>query len=178
MATTKVFELVGLLLETWEVRVVVTTAAQHFFDLEKLREKCEVITDEDEWHKWKVVGDEVQHIELRRWADCFLIAPLSANTMGKLANGLCNNLLTCVARAWDLSRPCLVAPAMNAHMWTHPLTARHLTVLRELHMIVLDPVVKLLACGDRGQGAMASPVDIAAACRRCLPIEYVRSMLP
>lgn len=65
--------------------------------------------DEDEWRGWKQVGDPVVHIELRRWADVFVIAPLSANTLAKLANGLCDNLVTCVARAWDFNRPLVVS---------------------------------------------------------------------
>lgn len=64
--------------------------------------------DEDEWHDWKAVGDPVLHIELRRWADVYVVAPLSANSLAKLATGLCDNLVTCVARAWDFNRPMLV----------------------------------------------------------------------
>ena len=70
---------------------------------------------------------------VRRWADVLLIAPLSANTLGKLAGGLCDNLLTCVARAWDLRdgrKRMLVAPSMNTDMWEHPLTARQLAELQ------------------------------------------------
>ena len=69
------------------------------------------------------------HIEQRAWADLFLIAPLSANTLSKLATGACDNLLTCVARAWDFDKPILVAPAMNTHMWTHPVTSGQLETL-------------------------------------------------
>lgn len=64
--------------------------------------------DEEEWRQWKVVGDPVLHIELRRWADVLLLAPLSANTLAKVSNGLCDNLLTCVVRAWDFAKPLLV----------------------------------------------------------------------
>ena len=58
-----------------------------------------VAGDEAEWRQWKRVGDEVLHIELRRWADCLVLAPLSANTLAKAAHGLCDNLLTCVVRS-------------------------------------------------------------------------------
>jgi len=64
--------------------------------------------DEDDWRSWKTVGDDVLHIELRRWADIMVIAPLSANTLAKVANGMCDNLLTCVVRAWDWQKPLLV----------------------------------------------------------------------
>jgi hypothetical protein len=64
--------------------------------------------DEDEWRQWAAVGDPVVHIELRRWADALVIAPLSANTLAKAAGGLCDNLLTCAVRAWDFGRPLVV----------------------------------------------------------------------
>ncbi len=54
------------------------------------------------------MGDPVLHIELRRWADVLVLAPLSANTLAKVAHGLCDNLLTCVVRAWDFAKPLLV----------------------------------------------------------------------
>ncbi|CAB4317634.1 unnamed protein product [Prunus armeniaca] len=59
------------------------------------------------------MGDSVLHIELRCWADIMVIASLSANTLSKIAKGLCDNLLTCVVHAWDYSKPFFVAPAMN-----------------------------------------------------------------
>ena len=61
----------------------------------RCRDRC-CAGDEEEWREWKQVGDPVMHIELRRWADCLVIAPLSANTLAKCAQGLCDNLLTCV----------------------------------------------------------------------------------
>uniref|UniRef100_A0A383VT09 phosphopantothenoylcysteine decarboxylase n=1 Tax=Tetradesmus obliquus TaxID=3088 RepID=A0A383VT09_TETOB len=94
--------------------------------------------------------------------------PLSANSLAKLANGLCDNLVTCIARAWDFKRPLLVAPAMNTFMWDSPFTAQHLAAIQQLGVTVVDPVSKTLACGDVGQGAMASPETIAAACEVAL----------
>lgn len=64
--------------------------------------------DEEEWHQWQKKGDPVLHIELRKWADLLVVAPLSANTLAKLAQGLCDNCLTSVVRAWDWSKPLLV----------------------------------------------------------------------
>ncbi|RYY36761.1 hypothetical protein EON62_01540 [archaeon] len=106
-----------------------------------------------------------------------VIAPLSANTLAKVAAGLCDNLLTCVLRAWDFDggKPILVAPAMNTHMWTHPFTAKHLAVLQELGMHVIPPIAKRLACGDVGHGAMAPVEDIVEAVVSTL---YTRKALP
>ncbi|KAI8924317.1 flavoprotein [Entophlyctis helioformis] len=147
-----------------EVKVVATKPALHFFNADDLGPATPLLTDDDEWAMWTKMSDPVLHIELRNWADVFVVAPLDANTMAKAANGLCDNLLTCVLRAWDQSKPVVICPAMNTHMWTHPLTARHLSLLQnDLGYIVVDPVSKLLACGDLGMGGMAAPADIALA---------------
>ena len=108
-----------------EVKVVATDAALYFFDAPPFGPA--LVRDADEWpgNRYRR-GDPVLHIELRRWADVLLIAPLDANTLAKLAAGLCDNCLTCVWRAWDVSRPVVLAPAMNTLMWEHPLTGRHL----------------------------------------------------
>ena len=124
-----------------------------------------VLTDEDEWREWRQVGDPVVHIELRRWADVFIIAPLSANTLAKVANGMCDNLLTCIVRAWDFRKPLIVAPAMNTYMWESPFTEQHLDACRKLGIVIIPPVAKKLACGDVGQGGMASPDAIAQVAR-------------
>ncbi|KAG9306972.1 hypothetical protein G9A89_000886 [Geosiphon pyriformis] len=176
VASIKVPVLVKLLTELdpdLQIKICATKNALHFFDCEavtKIKDGIEVLTDENEWKvTWNKISDPVMHIELRNWADAFLIAPLDANTLGKIANGLCDNLITCVLRAWDLARPVVVFPAMNTNMWNHPFTARHLSVLRdELEFQIVDPVSKTLACGDTGIGAMAEVGTI---------VEYVRREL-
>ncbi|XP_060230588.1 phosphopantothenoylcysteine decarboxylase isoform X5 [Meriones unguiculatus] len=104
---------------------------------------------------WKRRSDPVLHIDLRRWADLMLVAPLDANTLGKVASGICDNLLTCVIRAWDLSKPLLFCPAMNTAMWEHPLTARQVGQLKSFGYVEIPCVSKKLVCGDQGLGAMA-----------------------
>nr|KAJ3423094.1 hypothetical protein HK105_003327 [Polyrhizophydium stewartii] len=142
-----------------DVKVVATKHSLHFFDRAALGD-TPVLTDEDEWASWTKMSDPVLHIELRNWADVLVIAPLDANTLAKAAGGLCDNLLA----PWDQTKPVVVCPAMNTHMWTHPMTAKHLDVLtRDLGYTVVDPVAKTLACGDVGMGGMASPRDIALA---------------
>jgi len=92
-------------IENCEIVLIPTEKALHFLpkDLNDLKaDKFHL--DAEEWSSWKGRGDPVLHIELRKWADLLVIAPLDANTLGKLSNGLCDNLLTCVARAWDFSK--------------------------------------------------------------------------
>ncbi|KAL0440494.1 UNVERIFIED_CONTAM: Phosphopantothenoylcysteine decarboxylase [Sesamum latifolium] len=140
-----------------EVKAVATKASLHFVDRVSLPKDVTLYTDEDEWSSWNKIGDSVLHIELRKWADIMVIAPLSANTLGKIAGGLCDNLLTCIVRAWDYTKPMFVAPAMNTFMWTNPFTERHLMVIDDLGISLIPPVTKRLACGDYGNGAMAEP---------------------
>ncbi|XP_015279843.1 PREDICTED: phosphopantothenoylcysteine decarboxylase-like [Gekko japonicus] len=100
---------------------------------------------------WKGRTDPVLHIDLRRWADLMVVAPLDANTLAKIANGICDNLLTCVVRAWDLSKPLLFCPAMNTAMWEHPITARQIEQLVSFGYTEIPCIVKKLVCGDEGQ---------------------------
>lgn len=182
VAVVKAPQLAVMLAEFAEVKIVVTEASKHFLDRSEayngpahaefasLDPPIPVLGDADEWEAWDAVGDPVLHIQLRKWADLMLVAPLSANTLAKLANGLCDNLVTCVARAWNFSdkKPFVVAPAMNTYMWEHPMTARHLSTLRDLGVVVVEPASKLLACGDTGIGALAEVGEICELARACL----------
>ena len=152
------------LLPIGPVQAVVTERAKHF--LEDLPEEIVRHDDAAEWAQWSRLGDPVLHIELRRWADCLLIAPLSADGLAKLAGGICDSLLYSVARAWDFSKPVVVAPAMNTKMWEHPVTDGHLATLRSWGVTVIDPVSKALACADVGMGAMAAPEAVAETIRK------------
>ena len=162
-----------------DVRVVATERGRFFLGKARTYDgaaygafeqaQIEVLSDDDEWARWNKVGDPVLHVDLREWADLLLIAPLGANTLAKLANGLCDDLLSCTARAWDLDKPMVVAPAMNTAMWSHPMTAHHLAALRGVYdAAVVAPVSKALACGDVGIGALADVDDVAAAARAAL----------
>lgn len=117
-------------------------------------------TDKEEWPSHYKKGDPVLHIELRKWASCLLIAPLDANTLAKLDHGICDNLLTSVYRAWDWTRPVIVAPAMNTYMWDNEPTQTQLQNLQKRGVIVIPPVEKKLACNDFGMGAMAPLEEI------------------
>jgi phosphopantothenoylcysteine decarboxylase/phosphopantothenate--cysteine ligase len=99
-------------------------------------------------------------------ADLYVIAPLTANTLGKLAHGLADNVVTEAALAHD--GPLLVAPAMNSRMWAHPSTQANVEVLRGRGVELVGPVEGELAEGESGMGRMAEPVDILEAARRVL----------
>ncbi|KAF4937528.1 putative phosphopantothenoylcysteine decarboxylase [Colletotrichum fructicola] len=130
--------------------------------IRKMKNVDGIHLDEQEWvSPWRR-GASILHIELRRWADMMLIAPLSANTLAKIVNGFSDNLLLSVVRAWDpeglidgRKKRILVASAMNSAMHNHPITGKQLSALREWNWFeVLQPMEKTLACGDTGSGAM------------------------
>ena len=157
-----------------ELRIVVTERTKHF--LADLSTDAPIADDAAEWSAWSKLGDPVLHIELRRWADVFLIAPLSADALARICHGMADSLLLSVARAWDFSKPMLVAPAMNTLMWEHPVTASQLSVLQSWGAGVVPPIEKRLACDDVGMGAMALPPTIADAVRDVLQQSGVRAV--
>src|SRR6266550_1862001 len=100
--------------------------------------------------------DPLSHLELVRNADCYLIAPASANSLAKLAHGLADNLLTTAALATDA--PVVVAPAMNDHMYRHPASQANLELLRRRGVVVVPPGTGELASrGEHGTGRLAEP---------------------
>ena len=149
--------LVRLLLKAGaEVRVVMTPASHDFITPLTLAtlSKNPVLTtfskaDTGEWNN---------HVELGLWADALVIAPASANTLGKLANGLCDNLLSAVYLSARC--PVFLAPAMDLDMLAHAATQRNLSALRGIGNIILDPEFGELASGLTGNGRMAHPDQI------------------
>lgn len=185
VATIKLRLLVSTLLQhPINLQIILSPSALRFLsadDLSALSTLVPVHRNEDEWAQQWQRGDSVLHIELRKWADLLLIAPLSANSLASMAAGLCNGLGLSVIRAWDTNgvvgdreaggvadrkkegarKMILVAPAMNTQMYLHPLTAQHLDVLRSWGWVrILDPVEKMLACGDLGVGGMMEVADL------------------
>ena len=153
-----------------QVKIVATEPSLFFWNQRRKGLHDVVYRDKDEYPKKKYVrNSKILHIELRNWADILVIAPLSANTLAKMANGFADNLLTSVVRAWDRQKPMLVAPAMNTHMLEHPATGEHLATLARWYpnLTVIPTVEKRLACGDIGLGAMASIETILREVAKC-----------
>lgn len=179
------------------IRLILTSSAEHFLagqtpeqptlaEVRRLPNVDGIYTDAAEWTRPWTRGAPILHVELRRWADVMIVAPLSANTMAKMAAGLCDNLLLSVIRAWDVDgsidgarKKIVVAPAMNTAMWRNPVTAKHLRTLDEDWggddgcIEVLRPVTKALACNDVGEGAMAEWEEIVAVAEAKLGLQRV-----
>ena len=137
-----------------DVHVVMTENASEFItpltlqSLSKRLVHIDVMTEPQ--------ADKINHIELAKQADLFVVAPASANIIGKLANGLADDLLTTVALALESQVPKLIAPAMNTQMYLNPAVQKNLATLKEYGYAEIQPREALLACGDYGPGALAT----------------------
>ena len=110
---------------------------------------------------------EIEHISLAKKADVFLIAPATANIIGKLASGIADDMLTTTALAVNQAKK-VICPAMNTAMYENAVVRGNLDRLKELGWTVIEPVVGLLACGDTGQGALADVSEIIATVNKLL----------
>lgn len=105
-------------------------------------------------------GVHVEHIRLADHADLLIVAPATANFLGKAANGIADDVLTSALLA--VTGPVLIAPAMNVRMWNHPAVRRNLETVRGFGYEVVEPGEGFLACRDVGRGRMAEPGEILA----------------
>ncbi|MCH5598485.1 hypothetical protein MKP09_11480 [Niabella ginsengisoli] len=140
-----------------EVKVVMTAAAKDFVSPLVLStlSKNEVLSDMFAENTW------ANHVQLGRWADVMLIAPLSCNTLAKMANGQCNNLLLSVYLS--ATCPVIAAPAMDEDMWHHATTARNIATLKNDGVAIIQPGNGELASGLFGDGRMEEPEYIVSA---------------
>jgi phosphopantothenoylcysteine decarboxylase/phosphopantothenate--cysteine ligase len=157
IAAYKTAVLVRLLVKSGaEVRVIMTASAHDFITPLTLStlSKNPVLTDfvKDKSGQWN------NHIELGLWADVVLIAPGSANTIAKMANGICDNLL--LATYLSARCPVLIAPAMDLDMLQHPATKNNLEKLQTFGNNIIEPVHGELASGLIGKGRMAEPEEL------------------
>lgn len=142
-----------------EVRVVMTQAAQAFVTPLSFQvlSKQPVATDVFAGAKTK----SVDHIELADWTDLAIVAPASADIIGKMANGIADDMASLTLMA--TTAPKLVVPAMNEHMLTNPATTRNLATLKADGVTILEPETGFLAEGYAGRGRMPEPETILAA---------------
>lgn len=110
----------------------------------------------------------MDHIELARWGAILVVAPASADLVGRLAHGLAGDLVGTLALAFDRERPRLLCPAMNPTMLANPAVARNLGLLREDGWRVMEPDAGHMACGEDGRGRLPEPAAIAEAVREAL----------
>lgn len=143
--------------KSYDVNVIMTEASKAFITplTFQVLSKNPVHTDLME----EKLADRINHIDLSKEADLFIVAPASANTIAKLAHGVADNMLTATALALPSTTPKLIAPAMNTKMYDNPLTKKNLNTLDQLGYQEFLPKSGVLACGDTGRGALAD-IDI------------------
>lgn len=153
-----------LVKEGAEVQVLMTKSAKDFITpltLATLSKKPVYSTYSD-----KETGSWNNHVEMALWADLMIIAPLSANTLGKMANGICDNLV--LATYLSAKCPVMVAPAMDLDMYQHPSTQKNLQTLISYGNEVIEARDGELASGLSGQGRMAEPEELMEAIKKKL----------
>ncbi len=142
-----------------QVYIIMTESATHFITpltLEVLSEH-RVVTDMfDRTFTW-----EVEHISLAKRADVFVIAPATANIIGKAAHGIADDMVSTTLMA--TKAPVVFAPAMNTNMYENPIVQQNIASLKARGMRFVEPASGRLACGDTGKGKLADPADIAHA---------------
>ncbi|MDD4921358.1 MAG: bifunctional phosphopantothenoylcysteine decarboxylase/phosphopantothenate--cysteine ligase CoaBC [Bacteroidales bacterium] len=157
IAAYKTPELIRLFVKAGaEVQVVVTKNALEFVTRLTLEtvSKNKIYVDPYE----EVNSYSTEHIALNDWADLFLIAPATANVLGKFAGGIADDALSTTFLAFN--KPVFVAPAMNCKMYEHPSVQKNMQFLREAGVHFMEPAVGELACGDIGKGRMEEPAVI------------------
>jgi phosphopantothenoylcysteine decarboxylase/phosphopantothenate--cysteine ligase len=165
IAAYKACELVSLLKkEAIDVRVILTKEAAEFITpltfqtISQNKTITGMFESPEEWNP--------RHISLADKANLVLIAPATANVIGKLAAGICDDMLTCTTFA--TKAPVLIAPAMNDKMYKHPVTQANIARLKKIGYHFIGPVKGRLACGCDGMGHIADIADIVSHAKRLL----------
>ncbi|MGE0862863.1 MAG: bifunctional phosphopantothenoylcysteine decarboxylase/phosphopantothenate--cysteine ligase CoaBC [Vicinamibacterales bacterium] len=164
----------GLQKNGHEVVAVMTRSATQFvgpLTFEAITRR-EVITDQ-----WKAGANaDIEHISIASTIDLLLVAPATANTVGKFANGLADDFLSSLFIA--TKAPVLIAPAMNTNMFEHPAVVKNLETLMARGVQVVDPGSGYLACGWIGKGRLAEPDDVVAAAEQLLRARILGAAAP
>ncbi len=164
IAVYKSLELVRLFIKAGaEVKVVMSESAKKFITpltFETLTSN-QVLDDTNE--SW---ANDHNHIKTSQWANLFVIAPATANTLAKLANGIADNMLLQCALAFPSTK--IIAPSANTNMMNNPITQANLKMLAIANYTIVNTQTKELACKTTGDGAMAEPIDIFFKCAKVL----------
>ena len=168
IAAYKIPELIRMFKKAnYDVKVVMTPEAKNFVTPLTL----ETLSSNRVYEQQFCPRDNTQHISLCSWADAFIIAPLSANTLSKIANGICDNLLTSIFCAYlGEKKPIILAPAMNCGMWENPFVQKNLETLKNAGCKILEPEYGFLACGTENKGRLCELKKIfeAIECKKPL----------
>jgi phosphopantothenoylcysteine decarboxylase/phosphopantothenate--cysteine ligase len=165
IACYKAVELVRLLVKTgYRVQVIMTRGAMEFVAPLTFQTVSGNPVATETFNLTQ--ESEIGHIDLADSADLFVIAPATANVIGKIANGIADDLLTTVVMA--VRAPILIAPAMNVHMYENPILQENLRQLRRLGYHIMEPAEGFLACGYEGKGRLPEPEAILAEIQRLL----------
>ena len=152
----KSLELIRLYIKAGaKVRVIMTASAMRFISpltFEAISQHVVLTQESESW------ANDNNHIDIGKWADLLVIAPATANTLNKISQGIADNLLTQTLLAYPKQK--LFAPAANTNMVQNPVTIASLKSLKESKVEIVEPVIKELACGDVGEGALADVDEI------------------
>jgi len=114
-------------------------------------------------------GDMMSHIHVSRWADAIIVCPATANVINKITAGIADDMLTTTwIAAYDLKKPMIVIPVMNAAMWHYPATVKSIETLKQWGVEVINPDQGDLACGEYGAGRMPEVDDLLARIKALL----------
>jgi phosphopantothenoylcysteine decarboxylase/phosphopantothenate--cysteine ligase len=141
-----------------EVRCVLTANAGRLVAKDALATVSGSAVRDTLWH-----DGGIEHIDLPRWAEGLVVAPATADLLGKFAHGIADDLLTTLFLALEPQKPVWLCPAMNTVMWEKPQVQGNLKLLVERGARTIGPVGGNLACGESGMGAMSDPTAIATA---------------
>ena len=165
IAAYKAAEIVRLLQERgMQVQVIMTAAAQEFvrpLTFAALSGEKVITSMFGSGAEQPNLDSAVEHIAVAQSIDALLVAPATADTLAKFAQGIANDFLSTLYLA--TTAPVIVAPAMNVNMWQHPATRANLDILRRRGVLVIEPGTGYLACGMVGAGRLAEPEEIVAA---------------
>ena len=166
IASYKIYELIRLYKKNnCNVKVVLTDNALNFVSPLVL----ETLTENEAFNKQFSPRTNVEHINLVDWADVFVIAPISANTISKCTQGIADNLLTSVFCAYlTTKKPILMAPAMNTNMWNNPFIQENIEKLKKHNVVFVNPENGFLACGTTGEGRLSNIEIIYENTIKCL----------